>query len=201
VQSLAVHLTRWMEQIWRKAAMPAGWPGLGGRAGAATPGPRPRWSGSWSRLMWSGSGAGIGPELPETCLNSSQLSWRDLRISCLSCSEHFVGPPWGSRGRRFKSCRPDGAMGGFLIAREPPVSVSTCGNRLSSDLAADMWMILLSGLTGTDSRPTGANLEHGVGQREMGSRSAPARRCGFGHFGLVQVSTARRVSRPRPLPH
>jgi hypothetical protein len=45
--------------------------------------------------MWSESGAGIGPELSETFLNSSQWSRCDLRISCLSCSGCFVGPPWG----------------------------------------------------------------------------------------------------------
>lgn len=39
----------------------------------------------WSRLMWSGSGAGIGPELSETFLNRSQWSRRDLRIACLGC--------------------------------------------------------------------------------------------------------------------
>jgi hypothetical protein len=42
---------------------------------------------------------------------------------------------WGSRGRRFKSCRPDGEMGGFLTTREPPIGVSTCRNSSLGDLA------------------------------------------------------------------
>ena len=68
-------------------------------------------SGIWSGLMWSGSGAGSGLELSETFLNGPKWLRRDLRILCSSSSAHCVGPPWGSRGRRFKSCRPDGEVG------------------------------------------------------------------------------------------
>jgi hypothetical protein len=81
--------------------------------------------------MWSGSGAGIGPELTETFLNGSQWSRCDLRISCLSCSACFVGPPWGSRGRRFKSCRPDGVVGDSSHCEEPPINLSTSGSARS----------------------------------------------------------------------
>jgi hypothetical protein len=49
---------------------------------------------------------------------------------------------WGSRGRRFKSCRPDGTMGGFLSTGEPPISVSTCADRLFVDLANHPVLIL-----------------------------------------------------------
>jgi hypothetical protein len=42
-------------------------------------------SGSWSGLMWSGSGAGIGLELSETFLKSPKWFRRDLRILCSSC--------------------------------------------------------------------------------------------------------------------
>jgi hypothetical protein len=65
-------------------------------------------SGIWSGLMWSGSGAGIGLELSEMFPNGLEWLRCDLRIRCSSCSAHCVGRPWGSRGRRFKSCRPDG---------------------------------------------------------------------------------------------
>jgi hypothetical protein len=93
-------------------------------------------SGTWSGLMWSGSGAGIGLELSETFLNGPEWFQRDLRILCSSSSAHCVGRPWGSRGRRFKSCRPDGMMGGFLTTREPPISLSTCDNAPLDDLAS-----------------------------------------------------------------
>jgi hypothetical protein len=62
-------------------------------------------------------------------------------------------------------------------------------------------LILRSRLAGTDSCPTGAKLEHGVGRVEMGSRSAPVRRCGFGHFGAGSGQySAEGSSAPRPLP-
>jgi hypothetical protein len=65
----------------------------------------------WSGLTWSGSGAGIGPELSETFLNSSQWSRRDLRIVCLSCSSHCVGlGVKGSQVQILSSRRRDGVV-------------------------------------------------------------------------------------------
>jgi hypothetical protein len=49
------------------------------------------------------------------------------RAACLTC-EYVLLSELGSRGRRFKSCRPDGVVGGSLAMREPPISLSTCGN-------------------------------------------------------------------------
>jgi hypothetical protein len=51
---------------------------------------------------------------------------------------------WGSRGRRFKSCRPDGEMGGSFSTREPPIGVSTCKDVDISDLEAELETILVS---------------------------------------------------------
>jgi hypothetical protein len=105
-------------------AVPSSWMAwLAGRGAAA-----PLMERFWSQLMWSGSGAAVGPELSETFLNSPGRFRRDLRILCFSSSVHCAGRPWGSRGRRFKSCRPDGAMGGSLHNREPSISLSISGN-------------------------------------------------------------------------
>ena len=43
-----------------------------------------RWSGFWSGLLWSGSGASIDPKRFGTFLNSPQRLRRNLRIPCLS---------------------------------------------------------------------------------------------------------------------
>jgi hypothetical protein len=53
--------------------------------------PRPCRSGFWSGLAWSGSGAGIGHELSETFLKSSEWYRRNLRILCFCCSAHCAG--------------------------------------------------------------------------------------------------------------
>jgi len=98
-----------------RAGSPCGSSGLrrsevvrdGGHRSLRSPAWRPCWSGFWGGLMWSGSGAGIGPELTETFLNSSRWSRRDLRISCLSCSARCLGVK-GSQVQILSSRRRDG---------------------------------------------------------------------------------------------
>lgn len=54
-------------------------------------------------------------------------------------------PPdaWGSRGRRFESCRPDGMSGRFPSMGEPPVSRVSCGYRPPGRSTADLQVILV----------------------------------------------------------
>jgi hypothetical protein len=82
----------------------------------------------FDRSGWSESGARIVPQLRSTDLNRREQPRRDLRIRCLRWSNGLLRLPWGSRGRRFKSCRPDGRMGGGRLSRPPPIPMSTCGN-------------------------------------------------------------------------
>jgi len=75
--------------------------------------------------------------------------------------------------------------------REPPIGVSTCGNVDINDLEYLAWNDLCRVVQHPVACPTGANLEHGVRRREMGSGVAPGLRCVSGHFRSVGVSSGR----------
>ena len=52
---------------------------------------------------------------------------------------------WGSRGRRFKSCRPDGEIGRCLFRRCRPICLLTCAKGCYSRSLVDLQLILLDG--------------------------------------------------------
>jgi hypothetical protein len=63
-----------------------------------------------------------------------------------------------------------------LIGGRPTAAV----NRLVGAVLGTQFGLAIAG--------AGAKLEDGVGRVEMGSRSAPVRWCGFGHFAMVQLT-------------
>jgi hypothetical protein len=70
----------------------------------------------------------MGCELRRTEMIILQLHRDDLQICRYRRSGAGSRLPWGSRGRRFKSCRPDGRTGGVLFAGMPPDRVFTSAN-------------------------------------------------------------------------
>ncbi len=100
-----------------------------GEIDAALQGERSRrWSGTWSNEAWSETGAAIVPAMRRTDLNGRQLHRFTCRNRRNCRSTKLSRLPWGSRGRRFKSCRPDGRTGGVLFAGMPPDRVFTSAN-------------------------------------------------------------------------
>ncbi len=49
---------------------------------------------------------------------------------------------WGSRGRRFKSCRPDGNDGQFPLIGELPIVRLSCGNVAGGGSSVDHQLML-----------------------------------------------------------
>jgi hypothetical protein len=122
------------------------------------------------------------------------------RLTCADTAGHHslsaLSAVWGSRGRRFKSCRPDGEKGGTSHHEVPPFFTSDlrrradCRSRRS--LVVDLQMIMAC----QHMLTKWSKLEQRVSGREMGQRllqtSGPVD-ARSGPLGAV----ARRPDRPR----
>jgi hypothetical protein len=113
----------------------------------------------------------VSDQLSDNRSENDRTSADDVgRLTCTevvqAAGRAWSGSAWGSRGRRFKSCRPDGWQGGTLRIGVPPLPASM---PVVSDLESIMLASKLDGLLSE----SGANLEHTFSGREMGSGSAP----------------------------
>ena len=71
-----------------------------------------------------------------------------------------AGLAWGSRGRRFKSCRPDGEIGRPPLRRMPPDLCPDLGELLIQLIISGSSVDLAGWLISASARVSGANLEH-----------------------------------------